>query len=115
MTFELRFSPRAVRDIENVLSHTLTRFGEKKYAEYQSLIRQALVDIAADPNSRPAKQRPELHRDARTFHIARPGKRARHFFLYRIAADNFIDIGRLLHDSMDLRRHLPDGFGAGES
>jgi len=112
---KLRFSNRAIQDIEQVLAYTLTQFGDSKYEEYKELIRKALTDIAADPNRRPARRRPELHRDAWTFHIARRGKRARHFFLYRVMGEEFIDVGRLLHDSMDLEGNLPDGFDALES
>lgn len=111
MSFTLRFSNRAVQDIENVLAYTLAHFGSRKHEEYKTLIREALSDIASDPHRAAAKRRPEIHPDARTFHIGRRGRRARHFFLYRVASDQFVDIGRLLHDSMELPRHLPDGFG----
>ena len=33
----------------------------------------------------------------------------RHFLLFRIATDGCLEIGRVLHDSMDLKRHVPDG------
>jgi len=115
MRAKLRFSTRAVEDIDDVLAYTLTHFGEKKYQEYTELIRQALADIELGPDRQPAKSRPELHRDARTFHIGRRGRRARHFFLFRITSEEIIDIGRLIHDSMDLQRHLPEGFGKTES
>mgnify|MGYP001182389650 CR=1 FL=1 len=81
MSVTLRFSKPAVRDIEDVLGYTLAQFGEQKHEQYKWLIRQALLDIAADPNRPPARRRPELHPDARTFHISRRGMRARHFFL----------------------------------
>ena len=59
---------------------------------------------------------PQAFRDIEDalLHLARPGRRARHFPLYRIAADGHIEIGRLLHDSMQLRRHLPKGFESEE-
>jgi toxin ParE1/3/4 len=107
---KLRISKLAIRDIENVLAYTIRQFGERKQREYQQLIRRALSDIAADPDRLPAKPRVDIHPDARTFHIARPGRPARHFFLFRLAGSEFVDIGRLLHDSMDLRQHLPPGF-----
>ena len=109
MSFRLRISTAAVRDIEQVLAHTLQEFGLRQYEQYKDLIRTALADIVANPN-RPSARRPELHPDARTFHLARPGRDARHFLLYRVVGE-FVDVGRLLHDSMDLRRHLPKGFG----
>lgn len=97
MSHTLRISNRAARDIEEVLAYTLAQFGARKRAEYRALIRDALADIAADPHRAPAKHRPELHPGARTFHIARRGKRARHFLLYRVIGDEFVDVGRLLH------------------
>jgi toxin ParE1/3/4 len=107
MRFKLRFSARAIRDMQQVLERTRRVFGESKHAQYKELIRQALVDIAAHPDRLPAKHRPELAPSARTFHIGRRAKRARHFFLYRIIGEQFVDVGRLLHDSMDLESHLP--------
>jgi toxin ParE1/3/4 len=110
MSFTLRFSPRAVQDIEDVLAYTAGQFGLRKYDEYRELIRQALADLAADPSRPPARCRPELQKEAWTFHIARRGRRARHFFIYRIVGSRYVDIGRLLHDSMDIQRHLPNEF-----
>jgi len=110
MSFRIRISRRAVRDIEQVLAHTMRQFGPRQYERYKPLIRDALADIAADPVASPAKHRPEIRSDARTFHISREGKHAGHFFLYRVVEDRFVDIGRLLHDSMEVRQHLPESF-----
>lgn len=43
-------------------------------------------------------------------HVARNGRKGRHFIMFRvedIEEENQIDVLRLLHDSMDLERHLP--------
>lgn len=114
MKRKLRISRQALRDIEDVLAWTREQFGDRKLAEYEELIRAALADVAANPDDPHARRRPEIHPDARTFHLARRGKRARHFLLYRVAADGHVDVGRLLHDAMELKRHLPEGFGAAE-
>ena len=108
MAFQLRISAQARRDIEEVLAWTLHEFGETKYDQYRDLIRRALIDIARNPDL--AHSRPELHGAARTFHISRRGKRARHFFLLRLADDGVVEIGRLLYDGMDLSSHLPAGY-----
>jgi toxin ParE1/3/4 len=55
---------------------------------------------------------------ARTYHLSfsrsltgRPGvKKPRHFILYRSASTSFLEIARILHDSSDLNRHLPEGY-----
>jgi toxin ParE1/3/4 len=114
MKSNLRFSREAVRDIEEALAYTREQFGERKFEQYRDLIQEALARIAADPDNPQARRRPEIHPDARTLHLARRGKRARHYLLYRVAADGHVDVGRLLHDSMELKRHLPEGFEASD-
>jgi toxin ParE1/3/4 len=37
-------------------------------------------------------------------------KHPRHFLLYRIRADGQVEIGRVLHDSMDLEPHLREEY-----
>lgn len=107
MAFQVRISAPARRDIEEVLAWTYREFGEAKYDDYRALIREAIEAIARNPDA--ARRRPELHESARTFHIARRGRRARHFFLLRIAPDGVAEIARLLYDGMELSSHLPDG------
>ena len=36
-------------------------------------------------------------------------KRPRHFLLYRVTG-NLVEVARVLHDSRDLERHIPDAF-----
>lgn len=108
MSLQLRLSAQAQRDIEEVLAWTLREFGETQYDEYRDLIQSALFELARDPDS--AKRRPELHESARTFHIARRGRRARHFLLLRLGSDGVVEVGRLLYDGMDLVSHLPEGY-----
>jgi toxin ParE1/3/4 len=110
----IRLLPAVERDIELALLATLRRFGVRKYDEYRALIRQAIRDIQADPDGPQSKRRSEIHRSARTFHIARRGRRARHFLLYRISEDGVVEFARLLYDGMDLEQHLPAGYGSGD-
>jgi toxin ParE1/3/4 len=100
-----------VEDIEGVLARTLEQFGFRKYSEYKELIHEAIVRLAEDPEGPPARRRTEIHADARTLHIAQRARRARHLLLYRIGKYGVVEIARLLHDSMEPRRHLPSEFG----
>jgi toxin ParE1/3/4 len=71
------------------------RFGERAAARYQDLLKQALRDIAADPERPGSRERPELARGVRTFHLSLSRGRARgefgivrkprHFLVYRVA------------------------------
>lgn len=95
--------PRAEAQIIDVLGHTLDAFGEAKYVEYRELIEHALSTLAATPTA--GKRRSDIHPDAWTFHIARPGRRARHLFLYRVR--DSVEVARFLYDAMDLPRQRP--------
>ena len=76
----------------------------KKYFEYRNLIEDALEEIATDPFGARIKSRPEIDEDARTLHIGRIGKAARHLFLFRVPEEGVVEIDRLLYDGMDLTR-----------
>jgi len=95
--------PRAEAQIVDVLSYTLTEFGEAKYLDYRGLIALALETLETTPTA--GKRRPEIHPDAWTYHIARPGRNARHLFLYRIRVA--VEVACFLHDAMDLPRQRP--------
>jgi plasmid stabilization system protein ParE len=95
--------PRVDAQIIDVLGHTFERFGEAKYLEYRELIGLALTALEVAPAQ--GKRRPGLHPDAWSYHIARPGRRARHLFLYRIR--DAVEIASFLYDAMDLPRQRP--------
>ena len=95
--------PRAEAQIIDVLAYTLREFGEAKYLEYRDLIGLALKTLEADPSA--GKHRLDIHPDAWTYHIARPGRKARHLLLYRIRAT--VEVARFLYDVMDLPRQRP--------
>lgn len=47
-----------------------------------------------------------------SLHVARQGRKGRHFIMFRLApraSGNLIEVLRILHDSMDLPRHLEAG------
>jgi toxin ParE1/3/4 len=110
MSWQLRLSAAARRDVERALEWSLREFGVRQHDRYAKLIGDALDEIGSRPAGPRSRARPEVHPDARSLHIARPGRRARHFFLYRVNADQTIDVARLLHDAMDVDRHVPDDF-----
>jgi plasmid stabilization system protein ParE len=95
--------PRVHAQIVDVLRCTREQFGEAKYLEYRELISLALTTLESTPTA--GKHRPEIHPDAWTYHIGRPGRKARHLFLYRIR--DVVEIARFLYDAMDLPRQRP--------
>ncbi len=117
-----RLSPRAEADLESILAWTHENFGERGRLRYEALLVRAVLDVAHDPQRPGCHSRPELAAGAMTYHLLHSRdhvpqstgrvKRPRHFLLVRMAADGCLEIGRVLHDSMDLERHLPEGYQA---
>ena len=113
-------SPAAERDIESILAWTHNRFGLQARLRYEALLVRAILDVADHVERAGSQTRPEIATAARTYHLyhSRQGvevaigrvRRPRHFLLYRTCEDGKIEIGRVLHDSMDLRQHLPDEY-----
>ena len=87
------------------------------------MIKQALRDIAEDPERPSWKENPELMMEGvRTYHLSfsrsrlplpgvpHPGvKEPRHFLLY-LRRGNVIEVARILHDARDLKRNLPEAY-----
>ena len=106
----IRLSAEAQADIIHVLQWTQDRYGGGAGQCYERLLSSALRDLLADPLRLGSIARPKLGQDARTYHlrtdrteagIARP----RHLILYRMRPTT-VEVGRVLHDAMELERHL---------
>ena len=117
-----RLSPLAEADLESILAWTHENFGEEGRLRYEALLVRAILDVANDPQRPGCHSRPELAAGAMTYHFVHSRdhvpkatgrvKKPRHFLLVRVAADGCLEIGRVLHDSMDLERHLPEEYQA---
>lgn len=112
----LDISPAARRDIADILQWSLDRFGNMAEIRYDALIKQAIHDIVTDPERAGSQIRPELPIPGlRSYHLSLSRthvsggrvKEPRHFIVYRKRPDDVIDIVRVLHDSRDLARHVP--------
>jgi toxin ParE1/3/4 len=118
-----RVSPQAEQDIEAILTWTHEEFGEKARVRYEALLTRAMLDVAESPERAGSQDRPEIAASARTYHIRYSRdrvkksigkvKQPRHLLLYRTLAGGPVEIGRVLHDGMDLKRHRPDEYRVG--
>lgn len=112
-------SPAAERDIQSILAWTHERFGQQARLRYEALLVRAILDVVDDPERAGSHSRPEIAPAARTYHLWHSRDRVepagdrvrqpRHLLLYRTRADGRVEIGRVLHDRMDLAQHLPEG------
>jgi toxin ParE1/3/4 len=115
-------APKARSDIASILAWTNENFGPQILKQYAKLIATAIEEVAADPELPGSSHRPEIADHCRTYHLffsrksaGRTGgwiRRPRHFLLYRVTESNVVEIGRVLHDSMELQAHLPEEYRA---
>jgi toxin ParE1/3/4 len=113
---QIAIAPQARADIESILIWTAQHFGRQTMYRYRTLMQSAIEAVAANPELAGSAVRPEIAKDCRTYHLfhsrraAGRGSRVRnprHLLLYRVAATGVVEIGRVLHDSMELDEHLP--------
>ena len=95
---DYRLAPRAAIDLEAILEYSIENFGLSRAEQYRSELAECLRQVAADP------------RLGRTF-----GARRRVFYRYNCRRHaifftiepDAIFVVRVLHASMDFKRHLP--------
>lgn len=92
-------SPLAVADLEAIFEYTLLTWGEEQFERYWKAITLALESLAKNPTPRGSKARDDLMRGCRFFRVEH------HYIVYRIGADG-IEVGRILHESMDFEREV---------
>lgn len=105
--WRIRLASAAQQDYSQIIEFTIDRFGEQQAALYETLMAEALIDIADDPQCAGSRSRDEILTGLRSYHIARRGKRGRHFILYRVTSEHIIEVVRILYDGMDLEKHIP--------
>jgi toxin ParE1/3/4 len=108
-SWRIRLGAEAELDFANILKWTTENFGAKQSRVYRETLVQAISELGSGPDLAGSKARNEIGRGLRTLHVARHGRRGRHLLLYRATTAQTIEIARILHDSMDLQRHLAPG------
>ncbi len=113
-----RLSDAAQADVIDILAWTHEQFGEAARLRYERLIVAALRDVVTQPDRLGSIARPELGAGVRSRHLrlsrgpvgtsAGTVRRPRHFLIHRFEPALLV-VGRVLHDAMELARHLdPD-------
>ncbi len=110
----------ASHDFASIAAWTEQEFGPQTDKRYIALIETAIDDVAADPELPGSATRTVIGEHCRTYHLQCSRKRAakvgarvrrpRHFLLYRAIYAETVEIGRILHESVDLEKHLPDEY-----
>ena len=91
-------SPAAQLDLEQIWDYTCDRWDADQAEEYLRELQRTIERAAANP------------RIGRVCDEVRPGyyklAAGSHMLFYRVIADDLIDIVRILHQRMDVDRHL---------
>jgi toxin ParE1/3/4 len=110
VTWSVRLAAAAETDFEAIIGWTLDQFGDVQARVYAEVLVSAVEALSAGPNLPGVTARTEIGKHLFTLHVAREGRRGRHFVLFRIDATperRQIDVLRILHDAMDLQRYAP--------
>jgi toxin ParE1/3/4 len=104
----VRLTATAEADYQNIIAWTMEQSGDLQARIYADTLSAAFVALTAGPTTVGARQRSEIGKSLFTLHVARGGRKGRHFVLFRVRPDQQqgqIEILRLLHDAMDLSSH----------
>jgi len=112
----LRVAVHAEEDIVSILAWSLDEFGAAACRRYEALLAAAFESLSTNAERFGSIARPEFGAAIRTYHLrfsrdeARTVEgivhRPRHLLVYRAVGEWAIDIVRVLHDGMELERHL---------
>jgi toxin ParE1/3/4 len=102
----VRLGQQAEQDYVDILQWTTKTFGEGQASTYAETMALAIEALAERPDVLGARARDDIQPGIQTLHVARQARAGRHFVVFLVAG-SVIDVLRLLHDSMDLPRHLP--------
>jgi toxin ParE1/3/4 len=112
--WRVRLGSDAEADLAAILQWTADAFGPAQTHAYRDVLVAAVRALEHGPDPIGSRQRDEIGAGLRTLHVARHGRRGRHLLLYRVAHGSTIEVIRILHDSMELWRHVPSGPGESE-
>jgi toxin ParE1/3/4 len=107
----VRLTHAAETDFGNIIDWTFDQFGERQALVYEQVITDALDALTYGPTVVGVKERLEIAKGLFTFHMAHGTRRARHFVLFRVAdkgRTRTLEVLRLLHNAMELDRHVRD-------
>ena len=107
VVWEVRLAAQAELDFSEIITWTIENFGERQAEAYAETLTLAIEALHDGSEQLGVKARHDIGPGISTLHVARQGRSGRHFVVFSEAKDQYIDVLRLLHDSMDLARHIP--------
>jgi toxin ParE1/3/4 len=111
-----RLARPAQIDLESILSISAERRGAAGRQRYAAVLAAAMLQVAADPTGPLTRDRHDIRAGIRSFHLRHARRSAQtvdvkrpvHVLYHRVAANDVIEIVRVLHERMEPRRHLQE-------
>jgi len=94
-------SPYAEKDLESIYLYTVKNHGLEQLDVYANKIDLAIHEITQDPLRSGSKARNDLVNGCRFYRVGH------HYLAYRVKKD-CVEIGRILHASMNFEDHVSD-------
>lgn len=107
MAWRLRLADRARVDLQLAIAWSRQTFGEAQAERYRKALQAAVDSLRHAPLGTGTRDRADLGPGVRLLHMRRAGQRGRHCLVYRLIEPETVILLRVLHDAMDLARHLP--------
>ena len=109
-TWEVLLAAAAEADFRDIIRWTAEEFGDAQARAYAMSLSAAIESLTGGPSVVGARLRDDIAKGIFALHIARHGHKGRHFVMFRVGKDRDharIEVLRILHEAMDLARHLP--------
>ena len=106
--WRIGLSLAAQRDFTDIIDWTVDRFGAGQAVRYAESIKAALDKLATGPDAIGSRVGARLPTGLRILPISRRGVRARHLLIFRVVGPTEIEIVRILHEAMDIARHVEE-------
>ncbi len=109
-----RLSLLARADLAQILATSVERWGIEGKRRYTAVLAAGMRKVAAEPRGPTTRDRVELSRGIRSFHLrnVRTGRveaqvrRPVHLLYYRAVGPGLVEIVRVLHERMEPSRHI---------
>jgi toxin ParE1/3/4 len=106
----VRLTSAAESDFAQIVRWTASQFGARQAQTYARTLSLAIEALSAEgPDVLGAVARGDIAADLRSLHVARSGRKGRHIVIFRVRTVDespVIEVLRMLHDAMDLPRHV---------
>lgn len=106
-TWRIRLVAVSEQDYQEIIKRSAQDFGAIQAEVYAETLGMAIDALREDgPETIGVKEREEIGPGIFTLHAARHKRKASHFLVFRVPETQTIEILRILHDRMDLARHV---------